>query len=156
MCWSGSYTAFCIASQLPRDLISITLQLQNQHQQTDIRSYTQHGQHEHHVARSPEPLPSHDSHRTSIIASNALCLSEELPIPLLSAVSTDGQHPGTVDGKEGADAVEFAREDLEHDEREGELGQRGADVGAFERALCSADLDELLGSEVDGAGAVEA
>ena len=70
-------------------------------------------------------------------------------------VRTHGQHPGAVDGKERADAVELAREDLKHDEREGELRERRADVGAFKGALGGADLDELVAGQVDGAGAVE-
>lgn len=52
--------------------------------------------------------------------------------------------------------VKLASKDLKHNQREAELAQRGADVGAFEGALGGADLDELFVGEDDGAGAVEA
>jgi hypothetical protein len=137
-------------------LISTIVQLQHQYQQTHIRPYTQRGQQQHHIPRSPELLPPHHSNRTSIVPSHTLRLGEELPIPLLPSIRAHGQHPRTVDGEERTDAVEFTREDLEHDERKGELGERGADVGSFEGALCGADLDELVVGEDYGAGAVEA
>jgi len=52
-------------------------------------------------------------------------------------------------------AVELRREDLQYDESEAELGQAGADVGALERPLRGADLDEFFWREDDGLGAVE-
>jgi hypothetical protein len=65
-------------------------------------------------------------------------------IPLLPSISTCDQHPCTVGCKARTDAVEFADKDLEHDKCEGELGQQRADIGAFEGALCGADLDKLF------------
>ena len=52
--------------------------------------------------------------------------------------------------------VELAGENFEHDERETELAETRADVGAFERALRGSDLDQFLWSEDDGACAVQA
>src|SRR2546423_15230899 len=101
-------------------------------------------------------LPAHYRHGSSIISSNTRRFGEELLFPLLPPICTYEQHPGTVDGKERTDAVEFACEDLKYDESEGELRERGAHVGAFEGALCGADLYELLLGEVDGAGPVKA
>jgi hypothetical protein len=145
----------CLIGSLLRPTSTIR-QFQHQHQQTGICPHTQRRQHYDHIPRRPKFLPAHHTDRTSVISSHSLRLSEELPIPLLSPIRTHSQHPGAVYGEERADAVEFAGEDLEHDEREGELRQRRADVGAFEGALCGPDLDELVVGEVDGASAVEA
>ena len=83
-------------------------------------------------------------------------LREELLVALLPTQEAGEQHAGAVYGEEGADAVELAREDLEHDEREAELRERGAHVGAFERALEGAHFDKLVVGEDHGAGAVHA
>lgn len=80
-------------------------------------------------------------------------LGEELAISLVSAVETDEEHTGTVDREQGTNAVEFGGEDFEDDERKGELRQRGSHVGAFERALGGAHLDDLVRREHNGAGA---
>jgi hypothetical protein len=100
-------------------------------------------------------LPPRSNWR-SIIPSDALHLSEELPIPLLPSISTCDQHPCTIDCKECTDAVEFAGEDLEHDKCDGKSGQQRADIGTFEGALCGTDFDKLSVGWVDGSSAVEA
>jgi len=77
-------------------------------------------------------------------------------IPLLPVISTCDQHSCIVDCKGHTDTVEFAGEDLEHDKCEGKLGQRRADIGTFEDALCSTGLDKLGIGYVDGSGADQA
>ena len=65
---------------------------------------------------------------------------EELAVALVPAVDGDEEDSGAVDGEEGANGVEFGREDLEDDEGKGELAEGGARVGAFEGALGGPDL----------------
>ena len=71
-------------------------------------------------------------------------LGEELLVALLTSKEAREQDPGAVDGEQGADAVELGREDLEHHQRKGELAQRGAYVGSFERSLRRPYLDEFV------------
>jgi hypothetical protein len=80
---------------------------------------------------------------------------EELLIPLLPPHHTDPQYPRPIDRKQRTDAIKLSGEDLEHNKCEAELTDCGADVGAFESALRSADLDEFAGSQNDRACAVE-
>jgi hypothetical protein len=82
-------------------------------------------------------------------------LGEELSVALLPPEQTRAEHPRPVHGEERADAVELRREDLEDDQRKGELAEGGADVGALERALCRPDLDELVGAQDDGSRPVQ-
>lgn len=123
------------------------LQLEGQNQQTDICSDAQRGEHDDDIATGAEPLPPQ-----AIIAQ----LVEELFVPLLSPVRADEQDAGTIHGEQRADGVEFRGEDLEDDEREGELRQRGPDVGAFEGALGRTHFDQLVVGQVDGPRAVHA
>jgi hypothetical protein len=74
----------------------------------------------------------------------------------MASVGARQQHPRTIYSKQRTNAIEFAREDFENDECEGELRKRSADIRAFKGALCGADLDELLGGKDDRAGTVEA
>jgi hypothetical protein len=53
------------------------------------------------------------------------------------------------------DAVEFAREDLQHNQRKAELAETGTDVRTLERSLRRANLHELFGREDDGARAMQ-
>jgi hypothetical protein len=53
-------------------------------------------------------------------------------------------------------AIKLASENLQHHQREAELPQAGADVGALKGALRGADLDQFLGGQDDALGAVEA
>lgn len=98
---------FCLDRPSPS-----SLQFQGQHQQTDISGDTEGGQDDDDIATGPESLPAQ-----AIFAQ----LIEELLVALLSAIGTDKQHTSAVDGKQRADGVELGGEDLEHDEREGEL-----------------------------------
>ncbi|KAI9652341.1 MAG: hypothetical protein M1831_006888 [Alyxoria varia] len=70
-------------------------------------------------------------------------LPEELSSPLLAPHSRDHQNSHTIHSEQRAHRIELAREDLEHDQREGELPERGAHVGPFEGALSGAELDQL-------------
>lgn len=81
-------------------------------------------------------------------------LGEKLPIALLPAEEAGAQDPRAVRGKERAHAVKLGREDLEHDEGKGELGEGGADVGALKGALGRPHLDQFVVGEDDGDGAV--
>lgn len=67
---------------------------------------------------------------------------EELALALIAAVDGDEEDGGAIGGEEGADGVELRGEDLEDDERKGELPEGGAHVGALKGALGGADLDE--------------
>ena len=122
-------------------------QSNRQPQKTRIRSHRQRRQHNHHIPTRPKLLLPQP------ILPN---LGKKLLIPLLPPQQARQKNAGTVDGEEGADGVELGGEDLEDDEREGELAEGGADVGAFEGALGGADFDEFFVCEDDGAGAVHA
>jgi len=87
-----------------------------------------------HALGPHSPLP------TQTILAN---LAKELPITLHPSESTGSQNPGAIDSEQSANGVEFRGEDLENDEGKGELGERGADVSALERALGGADFDEF-------------
>lgn len=130
----------------PRRRRSIA-QANDQADQTGISRHAQGRQDDDDIAAGAEALPA-----ATVVADFA----EELAVPLLAAQQGDDQHAGAVDGEQGADAVEFRREDLEHHEGEGELRERGPDVGAFEGALQRTDFDQFGGGEDDGAGAVQA
>lgn len=71
-------------------------------------------------------------------------LREKLFVSLLTTEETNYEHTRSIDCKQCTDAVELATEDLEHDEGEGELGQSGANVGAFKGTLGCADFDNLI------------
>ena len=81
---------------------------------------------------------------------------EELFISLLATEEPDDKHPGPVDGEQGPDTVEFAAEDLEHDESKRELRQSSANIGSFKGSLSSPDFYNLIGSQRDGASTVHA
>lgn len=71
-------------------------------------------------------------------------LAEELLIALMSPEQTNAQNPKPVCREQSPDRVEFRLEDLEDDEREGELRQGRSNVGAFEGPLGGADLHNFL------------
>lgn len=125
------------------------VQPNDQHQQRRIRRHAQRRQDHHDVPAGPKALPPQP-------ALDAVGLAEKLPIALMAAQQARAQDAGAVHGEQRADAVELGREDLQHDEREGELAQRGAHVRAFERALQRPDLDELRRREDDGARPLQA
>lgn len=132
---------------LPHDGRQSRGQLKSQRHQTRIRSHRNRRQDEDDIPTGAELLPLQ-----AIIAN----LREELLVPLLPPEPAGGEDAGAVGGEQGADAVELGGEDAQDDEGEGELRQRGADVGAFEGALGGAHFDQLAGRQDDGAGAVVA
>ena len=71
-------------------------------------------------------------------------LGEELAVSLLSSEETEQENACTVYGEQSADRVEFRCEDLENDQREGELAQRGSNVGTFKGSLGCSNLYEFL------------
>ncbi len=89
---------------------------------------------------TPHRISSHSPLPTQTILPN---LAKELPITLHSPESTGSQDPGPIDSEQSPNGVELRGEDLENDEGEGKLGERGADVGALEGALSGADFDEF-------------
>ena len=70
-------------------------------------------------------------------------LGEELLVALLTSKQTGEQDARSIHREQGPDAVELGREDLEHDEGEGELADGGTHVGALKRALCRANFHQL-------------
>lgn len=118
-----------------------------QDQQSHVSAQAQRGQQRNTVATSPELANVRGRerrHGTTAAGSNGAGSGsrEELAVALVPPVHGDEEDGDAVDGEEGADGVELGREDLEDDEGEGELAEGGAHVGAFERALGGADLDE--------------
>lgn len=118
-----------------------------QDQQSHVSAQAQRGQQRNGVATSPELANVRGRERrgtTAAAGSNGAGSGsrEELAVALVPPVHGDEEDGDAVDGEEGADGVELGREDLEDDEGEGELAEGGAHVGAFERALGGADLDE--------------
>lgn len=73
---------------------------------------------------------------------------------MLTTEKADYKHPRSVDRKQSTDTVELATEDLEHDEGKGELGQGGANVGAFEGPLGCSNFDNLIGGQRNGSSTV--
>jgi hypothetical protein len=63
---------------------------------------------------------------------------------LVPTINSHEKNRGAVDSKQRTDCVELSREDLQDDEREGELAESCAHVGAFEGALRGADFDESV------------
>ena len=120
--------------------IASSRQVQRQNKQANVCRNTQRRQRNNHIATGTEPLPAQ-----SIIAH----LVEKLSIPLLPAIGTDQKQSDSVSREKSADGIELRGKDLEDHEGEGELGEGGADIGAFKCALCGADLDELVVCKVD-------
>jgi hypothetical protein len=108
-------------------------QAPREHHAGDIGRQAEEGEEGNGVAAGPELAEGH--------ALGALG-DEELAVALEAAVHGNEENGEAVDGKEGADGVELLGEDLEDDEREGELAEGGAHVGALEGALGGADFDE--------------
>lgn len=130
-----------------RRALSSKVQRQRQRHQARIRRHTQRRQHHHHIPTRPKLLA---------IDAILIHLRKKRLIPLLPSKQAHDHHRGPIHRKQRTDAVELGREDLQHDQREAELGQRGADVGAFKGALGGADFDHFIVGEHDGAGAVKA
>jgi hypothetical protein len=82
--------------------------------------------------------------------------SKELSIPLRATEESDKENAGAIDGKQGTDTVELGGEDLEDNQRKGELGESCPNISPFEGTLGSADLDNLVGSEDGRSGTVHA
>jgi hypothetical protein len=74
---------------------------------------------------------------------------------LLPPQNAREQDARPVHGEQGADRVEFGREDLEHDQGKGELADGGAHVGALEGALRCPNLNQLGSRQDHRAGAVQ-
>jgi hypothetical protein len=123
----------------------LTLQIECQNQQRNVRRHTQRREQRHHIPTRP---------KLCILQPILADFRKELLVPLLPPEHADEQNAGTVRGKQRADAVELGREDLEHDERKRELAQRRSDVGAFKGALRRADFYQFVAAEDDGLGAV--
>lgn len=86
--------------------------------------------------------------------STFILVPKKLRIPTLPPQETRHHDETSKYRKQCTDAVELLREDLEDDEGEGELGERGAEVGALKGALRGADLDELFLRQDDAACSV--
>ena len=127
--------------------ILIIPQPNRKNQKTRIRSNRDQSKQNDDIPTRPEPLQI-----LAVVADRR----EELAVALLPAQQADGQHAGAVCREQRADAVELGREDLEHDQREAELRQRGPHVRALERPLRRPHLDQLLIRQDDGARAVAA
>jgi hypothetical protein len=67
-----------------------------------------------------------------------------LSIPLISPIHAHQQNARTICSKQRADGIEFRREDLENDKREGKLTEGSADISTFKGSLRSADFDESV------------
>lgn len=133
--------------------------LPGQNKQGRVGSEAQAGEQGDAVARGAKPLGGRLVGVGRVAVAGGVDVGrgeEELAVALVAAVDGDEHDGGAVDGEEGADGVELGREDLEDDEGEGELAQGRAHVGALKGALGCADLDEFIGGEDYGAGAVEA
>jgi len=122
---------------LEKSIISNSNRVQppRQHQQRHIRRHTQSSQNNNHIPTRPE-LP--------LVSAILVHLRKELLIALLTTVQTCKEDASTIDREERPDAVELGREDLQHDEGEGELAEGGPDVGAFEGTLGGAHFLELV------------
>lgn len=81
-------------------------QLQCKPHETCISRHGQRSQHHDHIPTCSEPLAVQ-----SILPN----LREELLVALLPSEEARNEHAGSVDGEEGAYAVEFRGEDLEDD-----------------------------------------
>lgn len=134
-----------------------------QDQQCRVRAQAQNGEQRDRVPAGPESLPQGFIREfiavaTALVAALARrCLGgEELAMALVPTIYRHEKYSRAVNGEERPDGVEFGREDLEDDQREGELSEGRAHVSTFKGALGSADLDELWSCEDDGAGAVQA
>ena len=79
---------------------------------------------------------------------------KELFVTLRATEETDDQNPGAVDREQSPDTVELGGEDLEDHEREGELGESGADIGTLEGALGRAHFHNLVRGQDCGASPV--
>jgi hypothetical protein len=76
-------------------------------------------------------------------------------LTLLSPEQTSKEDTDSVDGKQSTNRVELGREDLEHYKRKRELADCRANIGAFKRALCCANLHQLIARQYNGAGTVQ-
>lgn len=79
---------------------------------------------------------------------------EELSVSSRAAEKSNNEDTGTVDGEQRTDTVELGGEDLEDDERKGELGEGSSNVGTFEGSLGSPHLDNLICRQHCRAGSV--
>jgi hypothetical protein len=109
------------------------VQLDRERNQTRISRNAQCCQNHNRIPTCPKFLPAHP-----IIP----YLTKELSIPLISAVHAHQQYACAICSEQRADGIELRGEDLEHDEREGELTEGGADIGAFEGSLRGANFDK--------------
>lgn len=140
--------------------LSLRLEPQCEHKQTDVRRDAERRQDGHDIAAGAEllsvqPILAHL--REELLVSWQR--QPQLPLrraslTLLSPEQTDEENPSPVHRKQRADGVELGREDLQHNERKRELSNGGADVRSFKRSLCCPDLDQFTAGQHDRACAV--
>ena len=124
----------------------LLFQTNRERDQRNVSRDRESGQDDDDVAAGPELFP---------VQAVISYLGEELLVPLLSPEQADEENSGSVDGKQCAYAVKLRREDLQNHQGKRELRQGGPHVSAFEGPLCSADLDQLLVRQHNGAGSVQ-
>ncbi|KAF2016465.1 hypothetical protein BU24DRAFT_422809 [Aaosphaeria arxii CBS 175.79] len=112
--------------------------LEREHEQTHVGCYAQRCEDRHHIPARSELLAVQ-----SVLAH----FGEELLVSFMPAEQTRKENTRSVHGEQGADGIELRSEDLQHDEREAELPDRGADVRSFERPLCGPNLDQLTAGQ---------
>ena len=83
-------------------------------------------------------------------------LTEELFVALLPPISSDRQHASSVYSEQSTNGVELGGENLQDDEREGELRQRRSYISSLEGALSGSNLDKLIIRQIDRASPVHA
>ena len=110
-----------------------------EHHQGDVGAQAQGGQQHDAVAAGAELL-------ADLAGAGGVRGREELAVALVAAVDGDEQDGGAVAREERPDGVELRGEDLEDNQGEAELRQGRSHVGALERALRGADLDEPVGA----------
>lgn len=133
-CWGSSYSSISVSSRL--QVPASSTQSHRQSDQAPISGNTQRSQNHHRIPTG-----------SKFIALDPILpdLREKLAVTLTATEQTDDEDPGSVDSEERADAIEFRGEDPEDNKRKGVLGEGGADVGTFKRALGRSYFDNLVG-----------
>lgn len=76
-------------------------------------------------------------------------------LTLLPPEQTSEEDTDSVDGKQSPNRVELCREDLEHYQRKRKLPDCRANIGAFKRALCCPNFNQLIARQHHGARAMQ-
>lgn len=134
------YPRVMLAKQPERRAQTLRLQPQSQYHERDVSSHAQGGQHSDDIAA-----------RSELLAFNTILRDflEELLVALLTSKQAGEEHACTVYCEQGTNGVELGREDLQHNQCEGELAKRCANVGTLEGPLCGPDLHKLIRGEHD-------